>query len=192
MDPNPLSKRDPVDCFLETSFPPELAASLRPSLQLRTLRVLRHRRRWRQLCLVAALAGCYLAGLATAHFATARRVDSVATTNQHTAAGIDEKAEAVSVAAPGPLPVDQDPDVSARVLERLASASQEQRGVLYRAAGDRYLTVDGDLTSALRCYRLSLGELPEQALAISADDSWLLLALKKARLEERKDAKHTG
>jgi hypothetical protein len=193
MDDTPPAERDPVECFLEARFPAESAASLRPALQLRTTRLVHRRRRWRQLGLLAALAGCYLAGLATMRVGAVWQGDRVATGTEQTAARTSEETETLPAAATiAPPPIDQDPEVSARLLERMASASQEQRASLYRVAGDRYLEVDGDLVSALRCYRCALRELREGDLVISAGDNWLLLALKKARLEEKKYAKHAG
>jgi hypothetical protein len=70
-----------------------------------------------------------------------------------------------------------------------ALASEDQRPVLFRRAGDRYLENDHDVKSALRCYARALETSSDQDLTISADDSWLLIALKKARQEEKTHAK---
>ena len=45
--------------------------------------------------------------------------------------------------------------------------------------------------AALRCYRNYLDAAdPEELAPAPADDNWLLLALKNARLKEREYAKH--
>ena len=85
------------------------------------------------------------------------------------------------------LPIDQDPEVSASLLERVAGLSKDNRARLYRRAGDRYLD-DGDMQAALRCYAHALDTSKAEELAISEDDNWLLMQLKKARLEEKNHA----
>src|SRR5579884_3449712 len=57
---------DPLDALLTPSPPPDDDPLRGPLLQ-RTQRLLRWRRRARQLAAAAALAACYAAGLATVH-----------------------------------------------------------------------------------------------------------------------------
>jgi hypothetical protein len=73
----------------------------------------------------------------------------------------------------------------------MAQASVENRGLLYRRAGDRYLA-DGDLKSAVHCYGRFLDAASEQDGIVSKDDNWLLMHLKTARQEEKVDAKSAG
>jgi hypothetical protein len=75
----------------------------------------------------------------------------------------------------------------AAVIERLGETSADgQRAVLYRRAGDRYLEEEADPQDALRCYTQALDEGSDNALTISADDSWLLMALKMDRQKKEK------
>ena len=69
-------------------------------------------------------------------------------------------------------------------------AFDEANAALYRQAGERYLREDADPYAAVRCYRQSLDAAGPDALAVSADDDFLLMALKDARQREKRDAKH--
>jgi hypothetical protein len=60
---------------------------------------------------------------------------------------------------------------------------------LYRQAGERYLRDEADPLSAVRCSRQALNTGGPNALAVSADDDWLLMALKDARQREKENAK---
>jgi hypothetical protein len=55
---------------------------------------------------------------------------------------------------------------------------------LFREAGDRYLRDYADYRAALRCYRNFLDEADAEALTVSAEDTWLLTSLKRARAQE--------
>lgn len=62
---------------------------------------------------------------------------------------------------------------------------------LYREAGDRFLADRNDSPQATRCYRLYLMRAGPAALTVTADDSWLLIALKQDRREANRDV-HEG
>jgi hypothetical protein len=62
-----------------------------------------------------------------------------------------------------------------KATDRAASAR------LYRRAGDQYLTERTDIASATRCYANHLAEAGPDGLAVSADDSWLLIRMKASR-----------
>ncbi|HVR74210.1 MAG TPA: hypothetical protein VMT52_07760 [Planctomycetota bacterium] len=64
------------------------------------------------------------------------------------------------------------------VLRAVAAAPQSERSRLLRFAGDVFLEEQGDLASALDCYRQVL-ELDEKAPPLP-DDTWLLAALKQS------------
>lgn len=68
-------------------------------------------------------------------------------------------------------------------------APKEEQLELLRRAGDRYLSDDGDVKIALRCYRqmLDIADSP-QALEVDENDSWLLTALKSDRQREKQHA----
>jgi hypothetical protein len=73
----------------------------------------------------------------------------------------------------------------ALALEWQAAESLELQPATYREAGDRYLRDENDLASAVRCYANALDSTSENDLAVRADDSWLLMALKQARRKEK-------
>jgi hypothetical protein len=95
---------------------------------------------------------------------------------------------------PGPGPADVQlktpPDAampSALAMEWKAfDAPQAQRFVLYLQAGDRYERED-DLASAVRCYAQAVRTAAPEALQIEPNDSWLLVALKRDQIKQRKE-----
>jgi hypothetical protein len=187
-----LPKRDAVEQFLETRFSPADDPRARQGILLQTTRVLRRRRRMKQLSFLAALAACYAAGLGTMRlWMTAPASPTPATVVERTAEQTPEAP--VPAPRPGALPLEKDPDVPAVVIERVAFASDEQRArLLFLRAGNRYLENDGDMEAALRCYTQALASAKDEDLTISAEDNWFLMALKKARLEEKNHAKNGG
>jgi hypothetical protein len=145
---------------------------LRQAVFVRTARVLRRRCVVRRLAHAVALAACFLGGMLTAEW-------------RRPLPPPPEK-EIVTVVPPTtPAP----PAAEPAELERLAKRNPERRGDLYRQAGDLYATEQGDLSSALRCYRESLDAGNEKDLTISTDDHWLLMAIKDARQKEKNDAR---
>jgi hypothetical protein len=90
--------------------------------------------------------------------------------------------------APTPRPPEPDRAPTALALEWQAVDSPVRRPELYRTAGDRYLTENGDLQSATRCYRSFLDLCSERDRIVSVDDTWLLMALKEARQREKRHA----
>ena len=178
------TRRPPTDEFREAGLPTDAPAALRPALLAGTTRVLR-RRRWRRRAGgAAAAAACYLAGVLTMQFAAP--------------AGAPPRPESAHQPSPPALP--EPPavvagavvpeDDSALALEWRAFESVERRAELYRRAGDRYLGLEGDMQSALRCYRQALDANPEASWMISPTDNWLLVALKEARQKEKSHARN--
>ncbi|HZU38658.1 MAG TPA: hypothetical protein VFA18_22215 [Gemmataceae bacterium] len=172
---------DDFDRFLEAPLPagnPEL----RSKLLVQTTGVVRRRRYVRRAGLVATLAACYLAGMLTMRWT-----------------------------APGPPPPEvaklepkqltpkaaERPSTHARTeetavaMEYRALDSSTGRAALYRQAGDRY-EQNGDMASAVRCYRNAVKEDSASNLTISADDDWLLMALKEAKRKEMQHEQHNG
>ncbi len=75
--------------------------------------------------------------------------------------------------------------LTAEQLELQAEqADRSAAAELYRRAGDLYLTDRNDSAQAARCYRLYLLRATPNDLAVTPDDSWLLIALK---LDQRKE-----
>jgi hypothetical protein len=74
-------------------------------------------------------------------------------------------------------------------LEWQALEAPAGRPALYRRAADCYLNDEADPQSALRCYAAALDEAGPDDLDLSAEDSWLLMAIKNARKKEIADEK---
>lgn len=131
-----------------------------------TLGVVRRRRIRRRFAAVLFVVAAYGAG-----FVTPRPGVSSASASPPRG----EVAPAPPVARPSPV----DPgDLESRAA--LASA-QDEREVLLKLAGDRYLSDRGDVEAALRCYRqlLKLSSSVEHNRFDPAD-TWLLAALKRS------------
>jgi hypothetical protein len=148
---------DPVERFLDGRHPFPSDSPLRETLLRETTRRLRRRRQLKRLGLVAAVAACYLAGLSTPRpwRVPPQAPDSLEIAQQDSKP--DGQASPTPASPPrvdepdaiveGP-PLEQDPDAPALVFERVAAAaSAEQRPILLRRAGDRYLENDHDVTS---------------------------------------------
>jgi hypothetical protein len=176
--------------WLDRPWPPAGTEKLRRSLLDRTTRVLRRRRRVRQLSYIMALAVCYAAGLLTMRLG----MGSPRVERPEMVQGPAGPAKPMAPPAPAPPSVPPsrlEPEAPALVLEWKAVDSREKRPDLYRRAGDRYLEEESDVESALRCYRGALDSGSEEDLTISEDDNWLLMALKEAKQKEKRHA-HSG
>jgi hypothetical protein len=169
---------DLVDQYLAAVPVAPSTAELKERILDKTTRVIRHRRWLRRLVVAAAMAACYAAGVLTV-WPAARHAD-VPTPSP-------------IVAAPRPLPQPSPsrstPTLSPAQLEWQAIDQRHGGADLYRQAGDRYLNEAQDVESALRCYRNALARGGDKALAISADDSWLLVALKSSHSKEENNVK---
>jgi hypothetical protein len=89
-----------------------------------------------------------------------------------------------------PLPPPVTPAVTAPSPARISAAELEwqafdslgeDRSRRYFEAGNRYLEVEADYSSALRCYSQALADASPRELEFGPNDSWLLLTLKNAR-----------
>jgi hypothetical protein len=173
---------DPLEGMLGARPLPADAAALRQELLAQTARVLRRRRRGRQIAWAAALAACYIAGLLTMHRAgrpaPAPSPAPVAKTTDRV-----QQPRDVSPPTDGP---------ERPALAKEWEAVESGRAGLFREAGDLYLDQEGDLASAVRCYRNALNAGTEGDLAISSQDNWLLMAIKDARQKEKRNAKNNG
>jgi hypothetical protein len=191
-----------ADNLLSASTIPWTDAELWQSVLAQTTRVLRRRRRVRRITFVVALLGCYAAGMGTMRLCTNGSGERALVIKEKES-GIS-KPTLVERTPEGPLPpnpqlltaalvpVDQDPDAPATVLEQVAAVSKDGQAGLYRLAGDRYFEEAGDVQAALRCYRRALDSASADDLAISENDNWLLIELKKARLEGKNHAQSGG
>jgi hypothetical protein len=164
---------DPLERLLladESDAAPELRARLRQA----TLGCVRRNRRVRQLCRLGAVTSVLLA-LAALWYIRFNRVQ-------------DERANPRISVNVQPVPQKTEPapavttPVSAADLEWQAFDSQgEERSRRYFQAGNRYLEMEADYASALRCYSQALADVSPRDLEFTPDDSWLLLTLKNAR-----------
>jgi hypothetical protein len=160
---------DPLDALLTPEYAPASDA-FRLGVLARTTASLRRQRRLSILRRVAALAACYVAGLATMYgFRPAPPTHAL---------------PAVTAVTP-PESSEQD---SATALEWKAVDHPDEEAALYRGAGDRYLADENDPKDALRCYSNGLDAGGGDSLAINPSDSWLLIAIKDARQKEKRDA----
>jgi hypothetical protein len=96
----------------------------------------------------------------------------------------------LGMGAPGGATGEPEEGPSAAALEEIGEFCESGgRAELYRRAGDRYLEESADPRSALRCYTQALDEGSREDLEISAEDSWLLMALKMDRRKEKEDGR---
>ncbi len=173
---------DPLDGLLAPS-PSSENEGLRQSVYSQTQGVIRGRRRWRRGVYAVSLFVAFLVGAGAMRLnlpgRNANKDDSPNTDAKTTA---ERKPEARV----------EEAETTALKAEWTAFDSDEHRAELYRKAGDRYMKEENDLSSALRSYGNALDSSTEQDLAISTEDNWLLMAIKDARLKEKKDANEGG
>jgi hypothetical protein len=99
---------------------------------------------------------------------------------------VEVPAPPVAVPSDSPAPATQ---VKARTPAELELEAEQlvvkaEAARRFREAGDRYLLDLADYRGALRCYRNFLDEADPADRAVSADDTWLLASLKRAREQE--------
>ncbi len=163
---------DSVDGLLNARRPaPD--DDFRRNLLGQTSGVVRRRRAVRRAVFSVALAGCYLAGIATTQF---WRLPAGPGGGEVAVDGVDRRADS---AAERNIVKDYP----------LVPANFEN----IRRVSDRYLNEDGDLTRAVRCYGQALDRAtPDELTVLSDEDSWLLKAIKLARIEEAKHENREG
>ena len=174
---NPES--DPLDALVGASASLPEDDRLRRSVLARTTGVIRRRRRIRRFSITVALAGCYLAGAATVQLWRAG-----APTPDRSVAR-DEKVPADDERQT-PL-IDRTEQPGGQTVASAASPYE-----VYRRVSDRCLTQQGDLSLALRYYCRALETASPEERAISAEDSWLLMALKDLDTKENRDENNDG
>ncbi len=157
---------DPLDDLLcpTPSVPDE---RFQMELFSRTTSSLRARRRWRLVGRVAVPAAVFVAGLLTVLAVTPVQEPG------------PQDSAVVSLDPPAPPEPTTPVALEWRALERPEDAAR-----YYLAAGDGYLQ-EGDPDNATRCYANHLDEGGAPALEANTTDTWLLMAIKQARLKER-------
>lgn len=152
----------PADAFGPDMPPP----GLDDAVLARTLPAIRRRALRRRFLIAAALLATFGAGWGARGFA--------GTGPPGGARDADSSPPPVAVTVPDPASTQEAAPPPARPLPVLAAELKE--------AGDRFLREDGDVRSALECYRQHLeiaGSLGP--VRPGPEDSWLLAALKKPR-----------
>ena len=178
----PTPPGDPLDDFLDNRVAATVASGLREHLRQKTTLVLRGRRAARRLIFAAATMVAIVGGLLVLSSVDWSEPDDLS---------LDFRTgTALTKEHPKPAEKSAEPPASAVAAEWQAFDQPKQRAALYRQAGDRYLDEERDPAAALRCYTLALQDASDQDLAVSADDSWLLMALKEARRKEKSDDSH--
>jgi hypothetical protein len=153
---------DSIDAVLCRGAGPPGSAAIREAVLSQTIGVIRFRRRLRKCILAMSLAGCYVAGLATAGLLTP-------------IAGGASSPPAIA----SPL---RRPNVAPN---RGAGSVKLARDEIIRREADRCLFEHGDVKEAVRQYDrfLKIASAEQRAIA-PQQDSWLLMALKDARSKE--------
>lgn len=187
---------DPLEGLLFR--PPASGAEdpLRQALFVQTARHLGRSRRRKRLLVAAAMAGCFgMGALSMRLLMPADPGNKSALVAQPAERQVRPKPEMPPPAPRGapPHPKDRpgataESEDTALALEWRAVESKDQRFELYRRAGDRYLE-ENDVESALRCYRGAVAAGSARQCAISADDNWLLMAVKQDRHKEKRHGK---
>ncbi|HYV36461.1 MAG TPA: hypothetical protein VE988_12190 [Gemmataceae bacterium] len=170
---------DPLDDFLDRSFSCDPPEGLQIALRQKTTRMLTRQRWLRRLALAGAAAACYVAGLATMWLIPPRTTIIQSEPPPNPPVVIVEKQ------IEQPLVVDVNQPEKAIVYEWKAHDEPNNRAANFFKAGDLYLVQENDAEGALRCYRQALDAGGLQALELTPDDTWLVSALKNARLKER-------
>ncbi|MBN2217279.1 MAG: hypothetical protein JW719_07870 [Pirellulales bacterium] len=166
----------------------KLDAVLRRAILDRSTRAIRRRRRVRRFAWVAALAACYVAGLASAQFGRGSMGVTAGLPGNN---NVRASAAGSAVASDPSKPANYVRIVREPVQEIAASrpaCKPPSRFERLRRISDEYLYQRGDVTTAIHYYRKALAVATDAELAIATDtDSWLLIALKQERLQERND-----
>jgi len=178
---------DLVDKLLNVEGP-RGTERIRPRLLAETTSVVRRRRIVRRLGLMAALAGCYLAGVATADGWRGASAQPDGSLVQRRIASEDSAPEGVR---PTPKPtqslgIRRQRPVQRSGRPRAAPAPADFEHI--RRVSDRYLYEQGDIATALHYYTRALDRASPAEREVSVEkDSWLLIALKEARKEENQN-----
>jgi hypothetical protein len=185
---------DPFDQYLASIPVAPASAELKAQILAKTLRVIRQHRWSRRFAVAAAMAACYAAGALTVwpaamHAEVSTSSPSMASPGE-VCQPLPSRSTGNEAAVVSSLPRSgRDTQLSPAQLEWQAIDQRHAGADLYRQAGDRYLSEAQDIESALRCYHNALARGGSKALAISPDDSWLLVALKSSHFQDETNVK---
>jgi hypothetical protein len=187
----------PLDEFL--SHPPAAPASagLRQDLLRQTSGLVRRRRLVRRLAAAGAVAAAVLLTAAALWYGLSggqppepppvaklperKQPEPAPAPPQPVAVPAPEKPK------PAPAPEAKAPPSAVALEWKAFDAPRPQKAALYLKAGDRYLADGHDIAAALRCYGQAFKTAPPEALEVTPDDNWLLIALKMDHAERRKE-----
>jgi hypothetical protein len=177
MNPTPDWISETYDDLLGDDGLASDATALRGSVLAATLPVVRRRRWIRRATTAALLAACYVAGVLSplgrspvdsTPIASRDAAEDKAAPQQTTPAKEAKPGEPRQPAAPNRL-----------------AADRRTKYETFRDGGDRFLQ-EIDVSSAVRGYAAALRSATAEERALAPGrDSWLLLALKRAKLQER-------
>ena len=172
---------DDIDVLLDgTAIESPVDEKLRGELLRLTGQTIRRRKNVRRAGLLGLVAGAYLAGVLTMNWRIPQQDITLA-------------GRADLASAEAPLTSDHDAPAAAPAYDEMAYPIGEladlNRYEVFCRAAERHLNETGNYTAALNLYRQALNAASEDQLAIAAGrDTWLLMALKNARQQERNDA----
>jgi hypothetical protein len=188
---------DDLEALLTTAAAAAASASVNPQLrqQLReqTSQRVRGYGRWRRVRRLTTLAVVYAAGWLSAWLwlipaQPPSPAPAPASAQPPAAPAVNVVPQPLPPAGPSSPLQQADPlaGLPAEEIELLAEQARERAEFvrLFAKAGDRYLAV-GDHVAALRCYRNALERMTNAELAVTSTDSWLLMSLKLALVQER-------
>jgi len=147
--------------------------SLRSDILGQTSVVLRWRRNVRRVKFVAALVVCFLAG------AISMRLWQ---------SPIEKDSPMVAEEIEKNVPQEPSAPVQIAVATTKKRTPRQVGFEEIRGVSDRYLQEQGDLPTALQYYSRALDQASTDEMSVSVDeDSWLLMALKSARMKEKQN-----
>lgn len=172
---------DDLDALLSNSTPDAqdgvaLNPALRDTVLARTTRVIQNRRRLKRLGAVAALAGCYLAGVLTMSvWRASAQLPRDSASSGDLAAQVQPKSETLTN-RPLIRPEDDGVIPGSAAQTTVAKLSPYDR---LRRTGDRQLEDENDIVAAARTYRRALKlAAPTERDVFPDKDTWLLMAMK--------------
>jgi hypothetical protein len=183
-DASEPNRPDLVDELLSAGDPAG-TDRIRSALLGQTSLVLRRRRRVRRLGVIAALAACYLGGMATV-----QAWKGFPTRSETSVAGeeIAPDIKPPEQIQPAPKPAESPRPRKQQAVPRTNKASSAVAQADFeqiRRLSDRYLYEDGDIAKALYYGTRALRRAtPEELDVCVEEDSWILMALKLARKKE--------
>lgn len=166
-----------LDCMKMPPAPCASSSPLREAVLAQTTGVIRFRRRMKRTGPIAALAGCYLAGLLTMSVwrASVEQRPESSASPRDLAVQSQPKAD-LQPTRPLVRPEDDGVITGAAAQTTIAKLSPYDR---LRRAGDRQLGEENDVAAAARTYRRALKLASPTQRSIAPDqDTWLLMAMK--------------